>query len=94
MQRAEVRKKVIELQEGRLTPQQMREVEDAVHHRISEFLEGYIVIGFVAGAKNEPIFLNVYDDAKTELALQKFAEGMEISHPSDDPDDGYEEVPD
>lgn len=78
--------KVVKKANGRLTTAQMQEIEDAIHQRVGEFLDGYVLVGFVAGAKNEPIFLNVYDDAKTGLALQKFMQNLEII-----PEDGVDD---
>lgn len=84
--------KVVKKSNGRLTTAEMQESEDAVHQRVNEFLEGYVLVGFVAGAKNELIFLSVYDDAKTGLALQKFMQNLEIipEDPDDDDDEGGE----
>ena len=69
---AEVQEKIISLQEGVLTPEQMIATGNAINARIGEFCDGYIFIGFVAGAKNEPIHLCAAEDAKTQLALNKF----------------------
>lgn len=81
-------KEVLEAQKGRYTPEQMIQLGDALHARISETCDGYLFIGFVAGAANEPIHLNVYNDSRTGLALRKFLEDVVLPGSCSCDDDG------
>lgn len=70
----EVQQKITELQEGVLTPEQFAAIGNAINARVIDFCDSYIFVGFIAGAKNEPIHLCVAEDAKSQLALNKFLE--------------------